>query len=1387
MKRNRIMDLASGLQRIAQAYQEEKRTFFYYVGAGVSAPVVPLAKDLIALAAKHKPEISLGESNEKELGYAQALKQIFPEQKELQSFLAMYNQGMISAANTLLARLLIEQAPARLALTGNFDTGLEESLRLQGEDVQVFQSAPPRLVDDGVQLVYLQGSVGLHSLEGIVSGYPVMPQEKNQSLGAMESCVQTLLQDHSCMVLGFSGREDNAFMRGLHSILSGSEACGDIYWFLHTEDELYALPDWLTGHSSVFFIGQHGIMDSERIPFVHEEDTNALQIRVTNLMQGIQEGVLPATTVLQGLIDVFSVPLPSLWGNPHVYLQKKQQLALGKYGHVDKELLEQKFRAYSIKEETSTLYDVQEMVLSYHTEQAGETLMPMMWDDLDEIGRRHWIRLALLVALYLSSSNSAKDNVRWRVTHTNLLEKVVDWAQKIADETAFSQGLEARLLLAHNQYQWKEYVSAQNQFSKIILAIQGQDRGDDSYSAIYDQCLTYRALCFSFQGKIPEALSGLDQPGYRLPQNEEKKPYVKAFCLLLAGRYQETVHVLEELISDAFTAGLIQLICYFNLEDAEKFHARIQDIMSVVEKRIDADYWLAVLMYMQAKVASKDEDAYPIKSWNRLIQRFQDAYDHDVRRIRAQGLLEKAHILKEGGSYVEAIKVYGQLAADYQYDLELDMLLLCIRAGFEKANVKRELTWYEEAKQDLIALVDTHQALDADVGREWVIQAKFALGELEIQSGQPVAAKKCFEDILHQYDYTVSVVVRRFMAKSQLELGVLFNQDKDHKTALTIFDRLVETFQSYQEFEVELVLAQAYLLSAKTYLENRYIQESIDKAQDGIVRLTGVKQMTLKVKSGELWRVLLDALEQHGKLDLAIDKAQEFLDIRPEETEVPLVLQRAKVLMVLAALQHKKGQNTEALKNYDRFVVRYGNLNNQEIEQDLLDVFQKRAEIQRQLGQHVNALRSLDSLLNKLRPIGDSRYDELMARSYLEKATIHLEDEQFAQQLAVLSEMDDYFSERSGDKIILYRMLALYERAKNYLFDAHLNQAMQDLEKLRQLPLTQDTEASWEVLSRSLRMEVSILKKQNQPERMKDLVEENIERISLGRRDETRKNILAILRDLQEVLVQYEKHEQIVINATRILRLFAQESSLDYQRAVAQALFEKIRANYAMREKDIMAIDLETLREHVANQTDQFLQEMLVQSLILWGDILVETGEPTASIDVYANISNTYSVKKEMLFDHYLALVQYKQARTYMGIGSSKTAFKIYQDLVKRFGSSKDLQVLQQVYRGSLDIAAIFIDRRRDFWGQRYLRKAHKIYDNLIIKTDDFGDLELQKIRAKSLFSKAKLFVLQEKHGEASRQFNLLNMQYQLTEDPYIRSLVEKAKEESGYLESTIG
>jgi DNA-binding LacI/PurR family transcriptional regulator len=252
----RCVTLRRAVDEILRARQASSTSpYFFVVGAGISTPHVPVAREIVEhckrhphARSNHAPEFD-GPLDE----YSYWFRQAYGSANERQRYLSkLINACPISVANRYLASLLVHGDLGKLVVTPNFDDCLQRSLKMLGNDPLLcdHEGAKDRISHPSseVQIVHVHGRHQFYDLANLRA------ELADVAKGGMLSLLTHVLRDTAPLVLGYSGWDGDVIMTALRGRLERQRHRHCAYWFCYRASELETLPEWLLTHEDVRFV-----------------------------------------------------------------------------------------------------------------------------------------------------------------------------------------------------------------------------------------------------------------------------------------------------------------------------------------------------------------------------------------------------------------------------------------------------------------------------------------------------------------------------------------------------------------------------------------------------------------------------------------------------------------------------------------------------------------------------------------------------------------------------------------------------------------------------------------------------------------------------------------------------------------------------------------------------------------------------------------------------------------------------------------------------------------------------------------------------------------------------------------------------------------------------
>jgi MoaA/NifB/PqqE/SkfB family radical SAM enzyme len=293
------IDVQQAIQEIANAFiSGAKARYFFFAGAGVSTPQVPLASAIVQQLRSKDRRHDVRDPEQSPLAqYSAILKAVYPSREgRRQYFQDLIRDKPIPPACLRLAYLLTSKKCPNVLVTPNFDDFFARACELSGQKCDVYERAESIPIvqwsTDRPKVAHIHGTYRDYDIANL--------RGELSSIKGVKDALLHLLHDRSPLVLGYSGWQDDVFMGALRKHLGHQNSLlYPLYWFCHDANSLSSLPAWLKNHPDVNFV----VADQQDI-----------------------SRRLHARDVLQDLINALHLPPPALSVDPiGVFLQRVRE------------------------------------------------------------------------------------------------------------------------------------------------------------------------------------------------------------------------------------------------------------------------------------------------------------------------------------------------------------------------------------------------------------------------------------------------------------------------------------------------------------------------------------------------------------------------------------------------------------------------------------------------------------------------------------------------------------------------------------------------------------------------------------------------------------------------------------------------------------------------------------------------------------------------------------------------------------------------------------------------------------------------------------------------------------------------------------------------------
>lgn len=323
-----IISLDTAVSEIKQACEKPadggngRSPFFFFVGAGISYPSIPLAST-VQRECEEKAR-SLGRLDKPSTAdhvetYSHWFRSAFPHRILRQQYLRdLMKDAPITHANLRLADLLSQGTISNIVVTPNFDDLLSRSLTLFGKQYVICDD--PRTVEridpekSDIQLVHVHGSYWFYDCRNTNEEIRDRALPLAETTLTMAALLDKILTYRAPIVIGYSGWESDVFMTALKRRLL-TPLPFNLYWFCYRRDQIDDLPDFLKYHPDVYFIVPPTKVGDD----ASTEDTSDKDVVKSSSDDTRSEPTLSAVMVLDALIRQIGVQTPDLTKNPLLF------------------------------------------------------------------------------------------------------------------------------------------------------------------------------------------------------------------------------------------------------------------------------------------------------------------------------------------------------------------------------------------------------------------------------------------------------------------------------------------------------------------------------------------------------------------------------------------------------------------------------------------------------------------------------------------------------------------------------------------------------------------------------------------------------------------------------------------------------------------------------------------------------------------------------------------------------------------------------------------------------------------------------------------------------------------------------------------------------------
>ncbi|WP_339832204.1 SIR2 family protein [Paenibacillus sp. FSL R7-0272] len=827
MEKIKKITLDDGILEIKQVcdemlYLNKKSPFFFMVGAGISYPSAPLARDIITHCKEHALKYNrahaMSESTVQD-AYSDWFELAYPNRFQRQNYIKsiLHNQP-INLANIKLAHLLSQKVVTNMVITTNFDDFLSRSLNMFG--IQHIVSDHPHTVEkidsenNEIQIVHIHGTYWFYDCCNL-SGEIIERAERQLNTNrTMSFFIDSLLYRRIPIVIGYSGWEKDVFMQALERRLE-SPLPFNLYWFCYSENDIESLPRWLRENSDVKFV-----VPSSNNEQRHEEDLDQILLGVKDVEK--DNSVLEAKEVFEQFINKFNIESPEITRDPIGFYVKtinnsiaSDNLSRDEEGqYFFKEVIDRLLRAKESKEYTTNLF----------LEELKELLKKSQYEEvINKVQKNYNYSIfnfqehTELLDVILSASDKIYDNFRGYdlivKISMQLLEKNIKSADIYEINKVICEALVGKADVLRDQGLFSEALRV---YDEVISNFTGKRYVYYIVYSLFHKALTYEAL-----QNLEEAIQNQDYIIHKYSNIKVQKvrnilasSYLKkAMYLFQNNNLSESIKVLDEFKlkysndNDSKMQYLLCLSLFFksmfynsnNLLDKElEVYDELLDLFGESEEYKIKETVARSLKNKGETLTKLQRHNDVLDTLDEITKRYTDEEESTLKEIAANAMMSKGRYLDNIGNRTEAIKMYERINKYYS---QLEQIsdteqLQKAESYVAMGRFKEALTVYD----DIISTIVKPDISNIDLLGKSYLGKIFALG----QEKEYELSNQVIDTFIDKVKRTKELQVKRYVAFALFNKGLNLNNLEEHSKAMEVFKEVIRKFRNLSKNDVVL-------------------------------------------------------------------------------------------------------------------------------------------------------------------------------------------------------------------------------------------------------------------------------------------------------------------------------------------------------------------------------------------------------------------------------------------------------------------------------------------------------------------------------------------------------------------------------------------------------
>jgi tetratricopeptide (TPR) repeat protein len=714
---------ASEIVQACEGRPGRQSPFFFIVGAGISAPTIPLASEIEleckVLARKHERFVEPKAKSPIDT-YSHWFELAFPNAEQRQRYLRDKIQGkLISPAVFRLAHLLLSRAAGNIVLTPNFDDFLARALTLFGEQYVICDhpSTVSRvsLESDDIQIVHVHGTYWFYDCCNLKAEIAKRANQLHSGPVTIAAFLEHLLWNRSPIVLGYSGWEGDVIMNALKNRLQ-TPLPFNLYWFCYKRSDCDDLPDWIRENPNIRLV-------TPSLPAIPSGESELSEIANAEIHTVSEAGgigqILPARKVLDLLVKSFTLDSPPLTKNPLQFFA--DQLGRSVLREEDDS---SGVDIYGFQSVVARVQMASRLLAAREHAQSGiESAMEKVRDALRRSDYRGAIHVAKsisiadanprqleeLIAASSTAAESLGDNSTERIDAYDVISNATDYLVRGGSSSGSTLANWARALLRKTD---------------VLLAL-------THYEATITACdEIVRRFSSATEPEVLEQVGrALNNKGHSLSRLNRKEEAIRVFdeVMKLFGQATES-----QLRARAAAALLSKALVFGELKRHQDSIAGCDEVIS----RFDSPEEPACEAFVVSALANKgwslirlEHYTEGVSLFDEVVHRFAERNEPEIRDTVTRSLLNKGVAAGFLGNNEEALTALKETVRRLRGVTKLPLLEITAKAIASQAQIYKKLN---QREQMLVACAEILQCLEGHTEESlerYVLMAKSMMSE----------------------------------------------------------------------------------------------------------------------------------------------------------------------------------------------------------------------------------------------------------------------------------------------------------------------------------------------------------------------------------------------------------------------------------------------------------------------------------------------------------------------------------------------------------------------------------------------------------------------------------------------------------------------------------